>query len=338
MTRPDHAVHRPVGRPAVRGGVPARRPSGATTGWRSPAGATTSTSTGRSTTTSYVRRPARHPGEARPAGVRDLQPPRRARRSATTRSTSGTGASCPTGSGATATPEGVRQRAAEEMKTTARAAARLGRRHRHRLHRLVDLEVRRDVPAGAAGHDRRRLPGLRRPVEPDPRRVRRGRGAVRARGAPVRDRLRLLDDACARWRRSGTGQAFGLNWDPSPLRLAGPRPGRLPLGLQGPDLPRRLQGREAAGRQRPQRPARLAPAVGRPAPRLGLRVHRPRRRAVGGLLPDAQHHRLRRPDLGRVGGRRDGPPASARRRRSSSSAAARLRPAAAAFDAAFSSR
>ena len=47
-------------------------------------------------------------------------------------------------------PEGVRQRAAEEMKTTARAAARARRRHRRRLHRLVDLEVRRDVPAGAA--------------------------------------------------------------------------------------------------------------------------------------------------------------------------------------------
>ena len=39
----DHPVHRPVGRPAVRGGGPARRRSGATTGWRSPAGATTST-------------------------------------------------------------------------------------------------------------------------------------------------------------------------------------------------------------------------------------------------------------------------------------------------------
>ena len=106
----------------------------------------------------------------------------------------------------------------------------------------------------------------------------------------------------------GHREAFGLNWDPQPLRLAGPRPGRVPLGLQGPDLPRRLQGREAPGRQRPQRPARLAPAVGRPAPRLGLRLHRPRRRAVGAVLPDAQHHRLRRPDLGRVGGRRHGPP------------------------------
>jgi hypothetical protein len=43
----------------------------------------------------------------------------------------------------------------------------------------------------------------------------------------------------------GHRPAFGLNWDPSHFVLAGPRPGRLPVGLQGPDLPRRLQGREA---------------------------------------------------------------------------------------------
>src|SRR6185312_14112220 len=63
--------------------------------------------------------------------------------------------------------------------------------------------------------------------------------------------------------------------------------------------------------RRPQRPARLAPGLGRPAPRLGLRVHRPRRRAVGAVLPGAERDRLSGSDLGRVGGRRHGP---ARRR------------------------
>ena len=61
--------------------------------------------------------------QARPAGLRDLQPPRRARRSATTRSTSGTAASCRDRIWGDGDPEGVRQRAAEEMKPTARAAA-----------------------------------------------------------------------------------------------------------------------------------------------------------------------------------------------------------------------
>ena len=68
--------------------------------------------------------------------------------------------------------------------------------------------------------------------------------AVRARGAPVGDRLRLLDDgAHAGGHRPPRGLRAELG--PEPLRLAGPRPGRLHLGLQGPDLPRRLQGREA---------------------------------------------------------------------------------------------
>ena len=44
-------------------------------------------------------------------------------------------------------PEGVRQRAAEEMKTTARAAAAFGVETVDRLHRVGDLALRRDVPA-----------------------------------------------------------------------------------------------------------------------------------------------------------------------------------------------
>ena len=103
-------------------------------------------------------------------------------------------------------PEGVRQRAAEEMKMTARAAQRLGVKTVVGFTGSVDLEVRRDVPAGHRGDGGRRLPGLRRPLEPDPRRLRRVRRPVRARGAPVRDRLRLLDDRRARWRRSGTAR------------------------------------------------------------------------------------------------------------------------------------
>ena len=48
------------------------------------------------------------------------------RRSATTRSTTGIATSCPTAIWGDGDPEGVRQRAAEEMKNTARTAARLG--------------------------------------------------------------------------------------------------------------------------------------------------------------------------------------------------------------------
>ena len=80
------------------------------------------------------------------------------------------------------------------------------RRHRRRLHRLRDLEVRRDVPARHPGDGRRRLPGLRRPLEPDPRRLRRGGRPLRPRGAPLGDRLRLLDDGADAWRRWATAR------------------------------------------------------------------------------------------------------------------------------------
>ncbi len=96
------------------------------------------------------------------------------------------------------------RRRGDEDDRPRRAQAR--RRRGRRLHRLVDLEVRRDVPAGLAGPRRRRLRGLRRPVEPDPRRLRQRGRAVRPRGAPVRDRLRLLDHGRARSRRSATAR------------------------------------------------------------------------------------------------------------------------------------
>ena len=91
-------------------------------------------------------------------------------------------------------PEGVRQRAAAEMADTARAAAAFGVDTVVGIHRLVDLAHGGDVPAGPRVHDRRRLRRLRPPLEPDPGRVRRRGCPLRARGAPQRDRLRLLDD------------------------------------------------------------------------------------------------------------------------------------------------
>ena len=212
------------------------------------------------------------------------------------------------------------------------------RQDRRRLHRVGDLEVRRDVPAGVAGDGRRGLRGLRQPVEPDPRRLRRGAAC----GSPTRcTRREIAYDYWTTVRTMeaiGHREAFGLNWDPSHFVWQDLDPVELHVGLQGPDLPRRLQGREEAGRQRPQRPDGLAPAVGRPAPRLGLRVHRPRRRrrgrrASGCSTPSATTARSR--SSGRT-------PAwtgsSARRRRWSSSAASRSTPPTAAFDAAFSTQ
>ena len=95
---------------------------------------------------------------------------------------------------------------------------------------------------------RRRLRGLRDPLEPDPRRLRRRGGAVRARGAPERDRLRLLDErAHPRGDRPPPGVRLQLG--PVAHDVAGHRPGRVHRRLRGPDLPRRLQGHPDAARR-----------------------------------------------------------------------------------------
>ena len=187
---------------------------------------------------------ARAAREVQPQGLGDLEPPqgpgrlRRPDRRAPPRHPlrPGVGRRRPRG-------RAPARRRGDEAHRAPRREAR--REDRHRLHRLVDLEVRRDVPAGLAGDDRRRLPGLRRPLEPDPRRLRRGRRALRARGAPERDRVRLLDHrAHARGDRAPPGVRPQLG--PEPHGVAGPRPGRVPLGLPRPDLPRGLQGHQAS--------------------------------------------------------------------------------------------
>ena len=111
-------------------------------------------------------------------------------------------------------PEGVRQRAAAEMADTARAAAAFG----------VDTVV--GFTGSSIWHTVAMFPPVpasmidegyadfARPLEPDPGRVRRRGRPLRARGAPQRDRLRLLDHRRA-LEAVEHRPAFGLNFDPS---------------------------------------------------------------------------------------------------------------------------
>ena len=91
-------------------------------------------------------------------------------------------------------PEGVRRRAAEKMADTARAAAKLGVQQVNGFtgsgvwHLLYSFRQR-------LGGDRGRLPGLRRPLEPDHRRLRLRGSPLRARGSSDRNRVRLRDDS-----------------------------------------------------------------------------------------------------------------------------------------------
>ena len=202
-------------------------------------------------------------------------------------------------------PEGVRQRAAERMKDTARAAAAFGVDGRQRLHRLAGLAHALLVPAERLRRDRARLRGVRRALGADHRRLRRGGREVRARGAPDRDRLRLRDDAQGA-RRDRQPARLRDQPRPEPLRAPVPRHGGVRDRVRRPDLPRPRQGLAALPR-RPQLDPRRPPELRRAAARLGLRLARPRRRRLRGVLPGAEPDRLRGAALDRVGGLGHGP-------------------------------
>ena len=154
------------------------------------------------------RRASRDPRQARARPLGDLQPPDRAGRlrrpdrlpAPGDRAAAGVGRRRRRGRAAA----GGRGDAAHRA-----AGPRARREDGRRLHRVVDLAVRRDVPARGRRPDRGGLPGLRRPLEPDPRRLRRVRRAVRARGASLRDRLRLLVDAARAGRDRATARRSG---------------------------------------------------------------------------------------------------------------------------------
>ena len=222
-------------------------------------------------------------------------------------------------------PEGVRQRAAEEMKDTARAAAKLG----------VDTVV--GFTGSSIWHTLAMFP----PVPPSM--IDAGYEDFADRWHPILD---VFDEVGVRFAHEvhpseiaydywttkrtleaiGHRPAFGLNWDPSHLVWQELDPVNFILDFA--DRIYHVDCKDTKVRMGDGRRGSLSShlPLGRPAPRLGLRLHRPRRRAVGGLLPRAQRDRLRRPDLDRVGGRRHGPP-HRRARGAAVRPPARVRPA-----------
>ena len=193
------------------------------------------------------------------------------------------------------------------MKDTARAAA----------------EARREAPSSASPARRSGTPLAMFPPVP-PAMIERGYQDFADRWNPILD---VFDEVGVRFAHEvhpseiaydywttkrtleaiGNRPAFGLNWDPSHFVWQDLDPVNFIFDFA--DRIYHVDCKDAKVRTGDGRRGRLAlpPALGRPAPRLGLRLHRPRRRAVGGLLPRAERDRLRRPDLDRVGGRRHGP-------------------------------
>ena len=203
-------------------------------------------------------------------------------------------------------PEGVRQRAAEEMKNTARLAAKLG----------VKTVV------GFTGSSIWKYVAMFPPVSQEA--IDAGYQDFADRWNPILD---VFDEVGVRFAHEvhpseiafdywttvrtleaiGHRPAFGLNWDPSHFVWQDLDPVGFLWDFKDRIYHVDCKDTPQADGQRQERPARLAARLGRRPPRLGLHLHRARRRAVGGQLPDAQPDRLRRPDLGRVGGRGHGP-------------------------------
>ena len=205
-TRKDHAQWDDLSRCLPANGPicrwttwPAKRRNLATTAWNWPAGATTSKST-RPWPTTTTAHEAGTAGKPRPASATPSATTWSAR-PCWTSSTSGTRRSCPPYVWGDGDPAGVNERAAEEMKNTARAAQKLGVERGQRLHRFEHLAPALLVPARVARDDRRGLRTAGRAVEPDPRRVRRMRRQVRPGGPPDGNRLRHVHG------RAGAGGA-----------------------------------------------------------------------------------------------------------------------------------
>jgi sugar phosphate isomerase/epimerase len=198
--------------------------------------------------------------------------------------------------------EGVRERAAEEMKLTARLARAMG----------VDTVV------GFTGSSIWQYVAMFPPVPAA--KIDAGYADFAERWHPILDvfsecgvrfahEVHPSEIAYDYWTTVRTLEAiehrpeFGLNWDPShmmwqqldPVAFITDFADRI-YHVDCKDTRMRVGGGRNGG-------------LSSHLPRLGLRLHRPRRRALGGLLPGPRRDRLRRTDLGRVGGRRHGPAA-----------------------------
>jgi sugar phosphate isomerase/epimerase len=189
--------------------------------------------------------------------------------------------------------EGVRQRAAEELKLTAQVARKLG------VDTVVGFTGSKIWPYVA------QFPPVPAAVMDE------GYQDFADRWNPILD---VFDDEGVRFAHEvhpseiaydywstvrsleviGHRAAFGLNWDPSHMMWQDIDPVGFIV-----DFADRIYHVDC-------KDTRLRPKTGR-AGVLGS--HLPWRRAVGGLVPRAQLHRLQRPDLDRVGGRRHGSPA-----------------------------
>ncbi len=233
-------------------------------------------------------------------------------------------------------PEGVRRRAAEELKDTARFAAKLGVK----------------TVAGFTGSSIWKAVAMFPPASDEW--IAAGYQDFADRFHPILDvfeevgvrfalEVHPSEIAYDYWTAKATLEAighresFGINFDPSHFMWQQLDP--VAFVLDFADHIFHVHVKESITQpRRPQRRAGLASAVGEPATRVDVRLDRPRTGAVGAAVPRAQRDRLHRPDsvewedagMDRLQG---APEAIAFVRKLNA-----ITPPAAAFDAAFSTK
>ena len=202
-------------------------------------------------------------------------------------------------------PEGVRRRAAERMKDTARAAAKLGVTQVNGFTGSSIWHLLYSFPPNDFDEIERGYEEFAERLEPDPRRVRRRGRALRARGAPDRDRLRLRDDAARRSTRSATARRSGSTSTRATSRTSSStrRSSRSSSPTGSTTCTSRTRSKRLDGRR-----SILGSHLnfGDEARGWDFVSPGPRRRRLRGALPRAEPDRLPRAALDRVGGLRHG--------------------------------
>ena len=150
-------------------------------------------------------------------------------------------------------PEGVRTRAAERMKDTARAAARLGVTQVNGFTGSSIWHLIYSFPPNDFDEVERGYEEFAERWGPIMDVFDAGGRPLRARGAPDRDRLRLRHDA-EDARRDRQPRGVRDQPRPEPLRAPVPRHGAVRARVRRPDLPRARQGLEEAARRPPLDP------------------------------------------------------------------------------------
>ncbi len=183
-------------------------------------------------------------------------------------------------------PEGVRERAVEEMLATVRAAEKLGAGVVAGFTGSPIWSYIAGWPGPSSQRVSEAFRTIRRPVGSDSRPLPRCGVRFALEVHPGQIAFDLYSAEVALDALDGR-EEFGFLFDPSHLHWQGVDPVEFLLRFPRPDLSRAYEGRDVKS-QWPHGRIEFMPAAGRPAPRLGIPLAGPWRHRLGGDHPCAE--------------------------------------------------